>query len=87
MKHEKKVLPEYFQAIMDGKKNYELRLADWEANEGDELVLKEWDKQRGGYTDREIIKKITYVGKFKPSELFWPKEDIDKYGFQILSLE
>ncbi len=38
MKHIKKVWPEYFQKILDSKKTYELRLADWECNEGDILV-------------------------------------------------
>ena len=41
MKIEKKVWPEYFQKILDGKKTYELRLADFECNPGDILVLKE----------------------------------------------
>lgn len=39
----KKVWPKYFEAIKMGKKNYELRLADWECKEGDILILKEWD--------------------------------------------
>lgn len=38
VKIEKKVLPKYFQTILDGKKNYELRLTDFECNEGDILI-------------------------------------------------
>lgn len=38
----KKVLPEYFQDIVDGKKKYELRLNDFEIEPGDTLVLEEW---------------------------------------------
>lgn len=37
----KKVLPEYFQDILDGKKKYELRLYDFEIAVGDTLVLEE----------------------------------------------
>ena len=35
----KKVLPDYFQDIVDGKKKYELRLNDFEIEPGDTLVL------------------------------------------------
>jgi len=83
-KIEKKVWPEYFQAIVDGKKTYELRLADFECNPGDVLVLREWDPQTKEYTGREIEKTVTYVGKTKGIS-FWPQEDVDKYGYQIIS--
>ena len=87
MNIEKKVWPKYFQAILDGKKNYELRLADWECNVEDTLLLKEWNPETKGYTGREVSKKIKYVAKFKIDDLFWPKEDIEKHGLQIISLE
>ena len=87
MNIEKKVWPKYFQAILDGKKNYELRLADWECNEGDTLILKEWDPETKEYTGREASKKVKYVAKFKIDDLFWPKEEIEKHGLQIISLE
>ncbi|MFH1407802.1 MAG: DUF3850 domain-containing protein [Patescibacteria group bacterium] len=86
MKIEKKVWPKYFQAIIEDKKNYELRLADWKCNKGDTLILKEWNPKTKNYTGREITKKVKYVAKFKIDNLFWPKEDIEKYGFQIISL-
>ncbi len=35
----KKVWQEYFDKIISGKKKLELRLADFEVNEGDILVL------------------------------------------------
>ncbi len=40
MKIEKKVWSKYFQKIIDGNKTFELRLADWECNPGDLLILK-----------------------------------------------
>ena len=86
MKHTKKVWSEYFQKILDGKKTYELRLADWECNEGDILVLQEWDPETKEYTGREIKKEVTYVGKTKNMN-FWPKEDVEKYGYQIIAFK
>ena len=83
----KKTWLKYFQAILDGKKNYELRLADWECNEGDTLLLKEWDPETKNYTGREVSKKIKYVARFKINDLFWPREDIERYGLQVISLE
>lgn len=83
-KIEKKVWPEYFRAIIDGKKTYELRLADFECKEGDILVLNEWNPDTKEYTGRKIEKTVTYVGKTKGLS-FWSKEDIDKYGYQIIA--
>lgn len=86
MKIEKKIWPEYFQQILEGKKNFELRLADWKCNEGDVLILQEWNPKTNKYTGRVLEKKVTYVLKTKDIT-FWPKEAIDKYGFQIISFK
>ena len=83
---EKKVLPEYFEAILIGKKKYELRLNDFDIAEGDMLFLREWDANTKTYTGREVTKRVTYVGKFKMHELFWPVEEIMEKGIQIISL-
>jgi len=61
----KKIWPEYFEAVVSGKKKYELRLNDFEVEEGDILVLEEWDPKAKSYTGRKIEKKVTYVGRFK----------------------
>lgn len=86
MTHIKKVHPPYFQYILDGKKTYELRLADWKCEEGDTLVLQEWDPKTEDYTGREITKTVSYVGTTKDQK-WWSKEEVDKYGFQIISFE
>lgn len=87
MRIEKKVWPEYFKAILSGKKSYELRLADWRCKTGDVLILKEWDPKTCKYSGRVIEKKVTYVKKIKINKLFWSKEEIEKYGLQIISLK
>ena len=83
----KKIWPEYFDAVSSGKKKYELRLNDFEVEEGDILVLEEWNPKTQEYTGRKIEKKVTYVGKFKFDKLFWPEEQIKEKGIQIISLE
>lgn len=83
----KKVWPEYFEAIVSGKKKFELRLNNFEINEGDTLLLEEWDPKTKEYTGRKIEKKATYVFKFKTDELFWPEQEIKEKGLQIMSLE
>lgn len=86
-KIEKKVWPKYFQAILDGKKNYELRLNDFDIKPGDIMILREWDPGKSEYTGRVLEKEVTYVGKFDINKLFWSKEDIEKQGLQIISLK
>lgn len=83
----KKIWPEYFEAVASGKKKYELRLNDFDINEGDMLLLEEWDPKTKEYTGRKIEKKVAYVGKFKIDKLFWPEEEIKQKGIQIISLE
>lgn len=84
---EKKIQPEYFEAVASGKKKYELRLGDWECHEGDILKLREWDPATKDYTGREVEKKVGYVRTFKLDELFWTKEEIEKHGLMVISLD
>jgi len=82
----KKVWPEYFEKIISGKKKLELRLADFEINEGDTLVLEEWDKDKKEYTSRKVEVVATYILKTK-GQTFWSPEEVEKYGFQIIQFE
>ena len=86
MKIEKKIWPEFFEKVASGEKTFELRLADWECRPGDFLVLKEWNPDTKQYTGREIDKEVTYVLKTKDVKLF-PQDDIERYGFQIISIK
>ncbi|MFH0970364.1 MAG: DUF3850 domain-containing protein [Candidatus Diapherotrites archaeon] len=81
----KKTWPQFFDAITLGQKKFELRLADFECNPGDVLILEEWNPQTKQYTGRSIRKKITWVSKTKQQN-FWSKEEVEKYGFQIMSI-
>ncbi len=86
----KKVLPEYFQDILDGKKKYELRLNDFDIEPGDTLVLEEYtsaDHDTRQATGRVIEKQVTYLRKFKLQDLWFSEEDIKEKGIQIISFE
>ncbi len=83
----KKILPEYFEAVMSGKKKFELRLNDFDIQEGDTLALEEWDPVNKEYTGRVLEKSVSYVLNFRTDKLFWPKDDIDEKGLKIISLE
>ncbi len=83
MKIEKKIWPESFQKILDGKKKFELRLADWNCQEGDILILREWDPRRKDYTGRVLEKEVKYLIKTQGVP-FWTEEEIKEHGFQVI---
>ena len=83
---EKKAWTQSYELILSGEKTYDLRLADWTVEPGDTIVFREWNPDTEQYTGRELERKVGYVGKTKDWEV-WPKEDIEKYGFQIISLQ
>ena len=56
--HELKILPQYFQAVWDGIKTFEVRKDDRDYQCGDILVLREWD---GKYTGSELDVEVTYI--------------------------
>jgi len=86
MRIEKKVWPEFFAQLKSGEKTFELRLADFECRQGDTLVLREWDQKTKQYTGKSLEKKVGYVLKTKDVK-FFTKEDVEKFGFQVISLK
>ena len=83
---EKKCWPKYFESILLGEKNFDIRVADFKANKGDTLLLREWDPKTKQYSGREIKKEITYVAKINQLDKFWPKEDLEKYGLVVMGI-
>lgn len=81
----KKCWPEYFEKVKSGEKKFEVRLADFDCEIGDTLILEEWNPEIKKYTGRELSMKITYLLNIKDLE-FYQKSDIEKYGLRIMSL-
>ena len=61
-----KTWPEYFQAILEGKKKFEFRKNDKGFRVGDVLWLDEYDNEEKDYTGRMCYRKITYILKDNP---------------------
>jgi len=59
--HELKIWPEYFNAIVEGRKTFEIRWNDRAFQEGDSLNLREWEPLRKRYSGRRLDAEITYV--------------------------
>lgn len=83
----KKIWSEYFDAISSGKKKFDYRLNDMTVNEGDTLVLEEWDPKTKQYTGRKAEKRVTHAAKFAIDKLFWPEAEIKEKGLLLISLE
>lgn len=86
MKINKKVQQKYFEAVLDGRKRFEVRLADFKSKPGDILVLLEQKEGTRGLTGRKIECEILFTFNTKEMEKFHPKEEIDKYGLVVLAV-
>ncbi len=85
----KKILPEWFDAIASGKKKYELRLADFDIEDGDILRLEEWTGEGDDRkpTGRVIEKKVNYVRKVDLSAWENSQPEIKDKGFFVLQFD
>lgn len=77
--HSLKCWPEYFQAILDGKKSFEVRKDDRGFRAGDILHLQEWSPETQSYCGRETARLIVYT---LTGEDFGIRE-----GFIVMGLE
>lgn len=63
MNYELKILPSHFEAVVSGKKTFEIRKNDWGFQAGDTVTLREYDPTYKGYFQTEAQQ---YTGrKFK----------------------
>lgn len=79
MIHELKILPQYYRAVLERRKTFEVRKKDRPFAVGDGICLREYDYfVKGGYTGRVWYGNITYI----LDDPFYCKK-----GFVIMSIE
>lgn len=61
MTHHLKTWTEYFEDILNGKKNFELRKNDRNYQVGDILVLEEYVAEKDEYTGRSVSMIVDYI--------------------------
>jgi len=59
--HYLKTWPEYFDAVIDGRKPFEFRKNDRGFEVGDILILQEWDPLFRNYTGKSCVRRVTYL--------------------------
>lgn len=86
MKINKNVQQKYFEAVTQGKKRFEVRLADFKCKPGDTLVLKEQKQGTKKLTGRELKCEVLYKFNTKDMEKYHTKKELDKHGLVILAI-
>jgi hypothetical protein len=84
----KKIWPEYFREVAANRKHFEVRLADFKIQRGDNIILEEWNPKTKKYTGKKLRFKAGVVLKVPyDMERFYLRKNIKKYGFFIIELK
>jgi len=81
----KKTISSLFTEVLNGSKTFDVRLADWQCEPGDILIMDEIDDFTKLPTGRSVRKIVGYIQTTK-EEYFYSKKDIEMYGLQVISL-
>lgn len=60
-KHELKCWPEFFDAIEEGSKPFDLRRNDRKFKVGDKILFRRFNDKTAQYTGAQLERRITYV--------------------------
>ena len=80
----KKSYPDLFEKVLAGEKTFDMRVADFDIQPGDVLEQIEVNYD-GTPTGRKVRHVVGEVLRTKEVD-FWKQEDIDQYGYQVISL-
>jgi Domain of unknown function (DUF3850) len=82
MTHELKTYPEFFEAVVEGQKHFEVRRDDRDFQINDTLILREWLPEQQCFSGRLTLKTVTYVLRGEAAERFGVAP-----GFCVLSTQ
>lgn len=74
MIHELKILPEYFEAVTSGRKQFEIRKNDRDYEVGDRLYFREWNGEN--FTGDSYKAEVTYITDY-----------MQRNGYVVLGIE
>ena len=80
----KKSYPDLFEKVLAGEKTFDMRVADFDIQPGDVLEQIEVNYD-GTPTGRKVRHVVGEVLRTKEVD-FWKQEDVDQYGYQVISL-
>ena len=63
-----KILPEYYKAQIEGKKNFEIRKNDRGYQVGDWILLKEYNPEIKKFTGRKVTVEVTYITNYQQKD-------------------
>lgn len=66
--HQLKIWPEFYRAVIDGRKRFEIREDDRGFAVGQLVCLEEFDHLGDGYTGRSCLVEITYLTSWAQQE-------------------
>lgn len=83
MHHELKILPPFFEAMVDGRKNFEIRKDDRGFQAGDTVTLREYDQEyKGHYRSDED----RYTGRTRSATIGYVTAYEQRHGYVVFSL-
>lgn len=77
--HNLKTWPPFFEAVLEGRKTFELRRDDRGFEVGDVLQLQEWNPEAAALTGRVVDRQVAYLVRNVPEFGLQP-------GFVVLGL-
>lgn len=83
MHHELKILPPYFEAVIDGRKTFEIRKDDRGFQAGDTVTLREYDPEYKGYHRSE---EQMYTGRKHSAGIGYVTAYEQQPGYVVFSL-